>query len=141
IVASSGLSGSGLTSSGNFKRKLPPATAAKSSAEPAPAAAPVPIKHLVPMLIGSAIVIILLLGVVIGMLMKGGSNAADTGGNGGGAGANPQDHTPIVKNDTPIPLVIKDPAPEITVAPKTVTPPAPKVTGPAFLGVKLAEPT
>src|SRR5260221_2661179 len=63
IVASSGLSGSGLTSSGNFKRKLPPATAAKSGAEPAPAAAPVPIKHLVPMLIGSAIVIILLLSV------------------------------------------------------------------------------
>src|SRR5882757_5608980 len=62
IVASSGLSGSGLQSSGNFKRKIPPSASEPKQAGPPTAPVPVPIKHLVPMLVGSAVLIILLLG-------------------------------------------------------------------------------
>src|SRR5436305_9522165 len=55
IVASSGLSGSGLQSSGNFKRKIPPSASEPKQAGPPTAPVPVPIKHLVPMLVGSAV--------------------------------------------------------------------------------------
>ena len=120
IVASSGLSGSGLAS-GHYGRKPPEAR------EVPP---PAPRSKTVPILIGSAVVIVLLLGVVIGLLMKGGGwGSPNTGGTTPGNDG---------KSSTPDPVT---PAPLTTGADTTPKPVAIKVTGPAFLGVRLPEPT
>jgi hypothetical protein len=125
VVASSGLSGSGMGSGLSKQAKL--------REKPAPA----PKNKLMPLLVIGAIVIILLLGVVIGLLMK---------GSGGGenkespAPAEPGKSTagkmePAVAPPSPAPR------PEAAVPLPALPAPDPKVTGPAFFGVKVDEPS
>src|SRR2546421_3781037 len=67
IVASSGLSGSGLTSGGYAGRR-----SLAGAEAPSATAVPGKNKQLILILSGAAVLIVLLLGVVIGLLMRGG---------------------------------------------------------------------
>jgi hypothetical protein len=115
VVASSGLSGSGLTSGNPRRSKL---TAVGESEAPASK------NQMLPILLVAGIVIILLLGVVIGLLMRG------SGGNGTPTQTN--DQTPTSPDTTSQNTASNTPE----VLPLPVTP---KVTGPAFFGVKVSD--
>jgi hypothetical protein len=81
IVASSGLSGSGLSSGGYGGRRSLTGEASPAMAAPA---APAKNRQMLMVLGGAGVLIVLLLGVVIGLLVRG-------SGGGGGGGTNPVD--------------------------------------------------
>lgn len=122
-VASSGLSGSGLRSNYMGRSKL--------TATPGSDAQPSDKNKMVPILVGSGIVIVLLLGVLIGLLIKS-KGADDLGGQSTpGQTASGQNSQKETSNTPPADVVDSTPTPVVS----------PKVTGPSFLGVKLNEPT
>jgi hypothetical protein len=108
-VASSGLSGSGLSSNYGLGRREP--LVEPSASRPAN-------NKLLPLLVISGVLIILLVGVVIGLLMK------NTGGNGGGSTPDNRTGNESTGSNT---------------APRVVTPADTRVTGPAMLGLPLNE--
>lgn len=115
VVASSGLSGSGLTSGNPRRSKL---TAVGESELPGAKN-----NKMLPILVVTGIVIILLLGVVIGLLMRGG---------GSGTPVHVEDQTPNSPDTTSQNTASNTPE----VLPSVV---APKVMGPAFFGVKVSD--
>jgi hypothetical protein len=106
-VASSGLSGSGLSSNYGLGRREP----LVEPSAPSPAAN----NKLLPLLIGSGVLIVLLVGVVIGLLMKGNSGSGGMPDGGTGSGNEPTVPTPAI------------------------SPADGRVTGPAMLGLPLNE--
>jgi hypothetical protein len=120
IVASSGLSGSGLTS--NLSGRRDPAGGSRRLE------APTPRSNVVPLLIGAGVLIVLLVGMVIGLLMRGGNPPPPVANNPGSP--NP-----------PAASVYSEPSTPTVVTRSTPALPAVKVTGPNFLGVRINEPS
>ena len=123
VLASSNLTGSGLTSSNPRRSQL--------TVSDREFTAPTPRNNkTMPLLVGGGIVIILLLGVVIGLLVKGGSDK-------------PGDSQPqqVSSNNVGQPAVAPSKVDELPVPVIPLPPTPPKIEGPAFFGVKLDEPS
>jgi hypothetical protein len=125
IVASSGLSGSGLTSGYPRRRSL--AGGAESTAAPTPAAAPAKNKQLLLILGGAGVLIVLLIGVLIGLVMRGGNASGSTGGIPSDATGNPSNPSVVSPNI------------HNTANPTVLTPADAK--GPLFLHLQLNDPS
>lgn len=115
VVASSGLSGSGLRSNPPRRRTL---AEDETEPHPQPSGSQLPL-----VLLGAGAVIVLLLGLVIGLLLKHNAGPATSG-------------DPTQRNDAPD----SAPAPPSEPHVATVTPAVP-ITGNSFLGIPVVEPS